>query len=115
MAERFLTLCDYKGAPSPMNRMLRLRTLARTEAKKHNTSGIVAWDRDRLLVDKQSFTLADLRSIIKGLCETVRLQLLKDVLLLDLDERDCVRAGTTALPELAMDKLVNQPAKLATG
>jgi superfamily II DNA helicase RecQ len=115
MAERFLTLCDYQGAPSPMNRILRLRTLARTEAKKHNTSGIVAWDRDRLLVDKQSFTLADLRSMIKGLCETVRLQLLKDVLLLDLDERDRVRAGTTALPELAMDKLVDQPAELATG
>lgn len=52
MSERFLTLCDYRGTPSPMNRMLRLCTLARTEAKKHNTPGIVAWDRDRLLVDK---------------------------------------------------------------
>lgn len=115
MSEQFLTLCDYRGAPSPMNRMLRLRTLARTEAKKHTTRGIVAWDGDRLLVDGQNFTLADLRSMVKGLCETVRLQLLKDVLLLDLDERDRVRPGTTPLPELCMDKLVDQPAELATG
>lgn len=115
MSERFLTLCDYRGTPSPMNRMLRLRTLARTEAKKHNTPGIVAWDRDRLLVDKQSFTLADLRSMVRGLCETVRLQLLKDVLLLDLDERGCVRPGTTPLPKLSMDELVDQPAERATG
>ncbi|CAA9967161.1 ATP-dependent DNA helicase Q1 [Pyrenophora teres f. maculata] len=72
-------------------------------------------DRDRLLVDKQSFSLADLRSMVKGLYETARWQLFKDVLLLDLDERDCVRPGTTTLPEVSVDQLVDQPAELATG
>jgi hypothetical protein len=115
MAERFMTLSDYKGTPSPMNRMLRLRTLARTYAGRRNTPGIVSWDRDRLPVDKQSFSLADLRSMVKGLCETVRLQLLKNVLLLDLDETDNVRPGTTPLPELSMDRLVDEPTELATG
>ncbi|UPX14717.1 uncharacterized protein EKO05_0005192 [Ascochyta rabiei] len=115
MSERFMTLSDFKGTPSPMNRMLRLRTLARTQAKRRNTPGIVSWDGDRLLIDKQSFSLADLRSMVKGLCETVRLQLFKDVLLLDLDERGCVRPGTTPLPEVSVDKLVDQPAELATG
>jgi superfamily II DNA helicase RecQ len=115
MAERFMTLSDFQGKPSPMNRMLRLRTLARTQAKRRNTPGTVSWDGDRLLVDKQSFSLADLRSMVKGLCETVRLQLLKDVLLLDVDETGEVRPGTTPLPELSMDQLVDQPAELATG
>lgn len=115
MAERFLTLSDFQGKPSPMNRMLRLRTLARAQAKRRNTPGTVAWDGDRLLVDKQSFLLADLRSTVKGLYETARLQLLRDVLLLDLDETDQVRPGTTTLPALSMDKLVDQPAELATG
>ncbi|UPX20622.1 uncharacterized protein EKO05_0010850 [Ascochyta rabiei] len=115
MSERFMTLSDFKGTPSPMNQMLRLRTLARTQAKRRNTPGIVSWDGDRLLIDKQSFSLADLRSMVKGLCETVRLQLFKDVLLLDLDERGCVRPGTTPLPEVSVDKLVDQPAELATG
>ncbi|KAK1920512.1 hypothetical protein P3342_008273 [Pyrenophora teres f. teres] len=39
---------------------------------------------------------------------------IQDVLLLDLDERDCVRPGTT-LPEVSVDQLVDQPAELATG
>ncbi|CAA9960673.1 DNA helicase recq [Pyrenophora teres f. maculata] len=115
MADRFMTLSDFKGTPSPMNRMLRLRTLARSQARRRNTPGIVSWDRDRLLVDKQSFSLADLRSMVKGLYETARWQLFKDVLLLDLDERDCVRPGTTTLPEVSVDQLVDQPAELATG
>lgn len=40
--------------------------------------------------------------MVKGLCETVQLQLLKDVLLRDLDERDRVCPGTTPLPELSI-------------
>lgn len=115
MAERFLTLSYFQGAPSPMNRMLRMRALARSLASQRNTPGRVSWDKDRLLIDKQSFSLADLRSMVKGLCETVRVQLLRDVLLLDLDERDCVRPNTTMLPGLRMDALVDQPAELATG
>ncbi|KAK1919461.1 hypothetical protein P3342_013200 [Pyrenophora teres f. teres] len=51
----------------------------------------------------------------QGLYETARWQLFKDVLLLDLDERDCVRPGTTTLPEVSVDQLVDQPAELATG
>lgn len=115
IAERFMTLSTYKNAPTLMNCMLRLRTLARTEGMKHNTAGIVAWDGDRLLINKQSFTLNDLRSMIKGLCETAQVQLLRDVLLLDLDERDNVRLGTTPLLELSIDKLLNTLAELTTG
>ncbi|KAL5370899.1 hypothetical protein DPSP01_014610 [Paraphaeosphaeria sporulosa] len=115
MADRFMTLSDFKGTPSPMNRMLRLRTLTRTLAKRRNTPSTMSWDGDRLLVDKQSFSLADLWSMVKGLYETVRLQLLKDVLLLDLDERDEVWPRSTMLPPLSLDKLVDQPAELATG
>jgi hypothetical protein len=60
IAERFMTLSTYKNALTPINRMLRLRTLPQTEGIKHNTAGIIAWDRDRLLINKQSFTLNDL-------------------------------------------------------
>jgi hypothetical protein len=41
MAEWFMMLSDYKGTLSPMNRMLRLRTLARTYASQRNTPSIV--------------------------------------------------------------------------
>jgi hypothetical protein len=70
------------------------------------TNGRVSWDGNRLLVDKQSFTL-DLQSMIKGLYETVRLQLLGEILLLDIDEKGGVREGTTPLSGLSLDKLAD--------
>jgi hypothetical protein len=41
------------------------------------------------------------------------MQLLKDVLLLDLDKRDSVRLGIILLLELSIDKLLNTLAELA--
>jgi hypothetical protein len=115
MVRRFMTLTEFDGEPSPMNRMLHMRTYAYAKAKETMSAGRVSWDRDRLLIDKQSFTLADLQSMAKGLYETVRLQLLRDVLLLDVDETGSVRPGTTPLPDLCLDKLVGQPAEMASG
>jgi superfamily II DNA helicase RecQ len=115
MAERFMQLSSFQGTVTPMNRMLRLRTLARTLAKQRNTSGLVAWDRDRILIDRQSFTLVDLQGMIKGLYETVRQRLLTDVLLLDMTEDGRVRPGSAALPPLSMELLVDQPAELSAG
>jgi hypothetical protein len=64
-----------------------------------------------LLVNQQAFTIVDLRFIIQGLLKTVRLQLLTDVLLLNVDPHSNVRAGTTALPPLALNKLIDQLAE----
>lgn len=95
--------------------MLHMRTYAYARAKDSMTAGRVSWDRDRLLIDKQSFTLADLQSMVKGLCETVRLQLLGAILLLDVDETGDVRSGTTPLPKLSLDEIIDQPAEMARG
>jgi hypothetical protein len=53
------------------------------------------------------FTIVDLRSIIQSLLKTVRLQLLIDVLLLNINPCSNVRAGITALPLLALNKLID--------
>lgn len=115
MCMRFVMLSDYNNSATPMNRLLRLRALARSESRRRNADGVLSWSGDRLLINQQSFTLDDLRSTVKGLYETARLQLLRDVLLLDLDARDQVRPGTTGLPEVELDKLVDQPAEMSTG
>lgn len=115
MATRFMMLSDFNNRATPMNRLLRLRALARAESRRRNADGVLSWSGDRLLLDQQSFSLDDLRSTVKGLYETARLQLLKDVLLLDLDARDQVRPGTTMLPELSLDRVVDQPAEMSTG
>lgn len=115
MSMRFMMLSDYNHTATPMNRLLRLRALARSESRRRNADGVLSWSGDRLLINQQSFSLDDLRSTVKGLYETARQQLLKDVLLLTLDERDQVRPSTTMLPELFLDQLVDQPAEMSTG
>jgi hypothetical protein len=53
MAEQFMTLSSFKGIPSPINWMHCLYTLLSiTQTKRRNARGNMAWDRDRLLVDK---------------------------------------------------------------
>lgn len=115
MAEKCMQLSSFQADISPMNRMLRLLTLATTLAKQRNTLGLAAWEGDKILIDQQSFTLADLQGMIKGLCETVRRRLFTDVLLLDVDESGRVRTGCAALPPLSMERLVDQPAELSAG
>jgi hypothetical protein len=115
MAARFMMLSDFNHQATPMNRLLRLRALARAESRRRNADGVLAWSGDQLLIDQQSFSLDDVRSTVKGLYETARVQLLKDVLLLELDERDQVRPGTTMLPELSLDEIVDQPANMSPG
>jgi superfamily II DNA helicase RecQ len=112
---KFMTLANYDSPVCPMNRMLRLRTLARTLAKQRNTLGVVSWDGAKILVDRQSFTLIDLQSMVHGLYETVRMQLWRDVLLLDVDEWGRVRRGASPLPKLRLEDLVDQPADLSPG
>jgi superfamily II DNA helicase RecQ len=115
MSTRSMVLSDYSHTATPMNRLLRLRALARSESRRRNADGVLSWSGDRLLINQQSFSLDDLRSTVKGLYETARMQLLKDVLLLELDARDQIRPGTTMLPELNLDRLVDQPADMSTG
>ena len=55
-----------------------------------NGEGRVAWDSDKILVEKQMFTLVDLQLMVKGLYEIVRLQLLQELLLLDVNKQGTV-------------------------
>lgn len=45
-----VALLSYEGSVYPMNRMLRLRILARTIAQQMAPPGTVSWDRDKILV-----------------------------------------------------------------
>jgi hypothetical protein len=42
MSERFIRLSNYSGCAYSINRMLRLRTLARTLAKQQNMLGLIS-------------------------------------------------------------------------
>ena len=75
----------------------------------------MAWDGDKILIEKQTFTLVDLQSMVKGLYKLVRLQLLQELLLLDVNERGAVRDGTTQLPDLKLEDLRDNHAEMMEG
>jgi hypothetical protein len=115
ISTQFIVLSDYSHTATPINQLLQLQALARSESRRRNADGVLSWSSNQLLINQQSFSLDDLRSTVKGLYKTARMQLLKDVLLLEMDAQDQIQPSTTMLPELNLDQLVDQPADMSTG
>jgi hypothetical protein len=75
-----------------------------------NADGVVEWVGDTLLYGHIKFSMAGLRSMIHGLVETTRMELRKELLLLDVDEDGRVVDGATQVPVIEWDRLVDNPA-----
>ena len=115
MANRFMTLTSYGGNPSPMDWLLRLRTYGMKIRFTINADGVVEWVGDTLLYGHIKFSMAGLRLMIHGLVETTRMELRKELLLLDVDEDGQVADGATQVPVIEWDSLVDNPAEIRTG
>jgi hypothetical protein len=59
--------------------------------------------------------MPQLRSMIHGLVEATRMELRRDLLLLEVDDAGDATEGATLLPTVAWDKLVDNPAELRAG
>ena len=91
-------------------------TYAKAKAREMKLARTISQDRDCLLVNKQTFTLADLQLGIKGLYKALYIQLFTKVLLLNINVVGCIKIGTTAaLPKLFLDQLVDQLSELGVG
>ncbi|KAH8688031.1 hypothetical protein GQ44DRAFT_734550 [Phaeosphaeriaceae sp. PMI808] len=86
MANEFMTLTWYGGTPSPMDWVLRLRTYGMTIRFNTNADGVIQWRGDTLMYGHIQFSMPRLRSMIYGLVETARMELQRDLLLLDIDK-----------------------------
>ena len=115
MANGFMTLTSYGGNPSPMDWLLRLRTYGMKIRFTTNADGVVEWVGDTLLYGHIKFSMAGLRSMIHGLVETTRMELRKELLLLDVDEDGRVADGATQVPVIEWDSLVDNPAEMRSG
>jgi len=68
-----MTLIEYKGHPSLMDRMLHIRTYRMKI--RFNIKGLarVSWfNRNIVMIDKVDFIIDDLRTVMHGLCKTAR-------------------------------------------
>ena len=114
IVRKFLTLTEFDGMPSPIDRILYTRTNGYAKRNKDHDerARILGWGpASSRQAELHARPLVDSQRAYK----VVRLHLLGGILLLDVDERGDVRGGTTPLPGLSLDKLVDQPAEMPKG
>lgn len=111
----FMTLTDYGGKPTPMDWVLRLRAYGKGANQGTNSAGHVLWVGDEILYGYVRYTMPQLRSMIHGLVQATRMELRRELLLLELDDAGDAVEGATLLPTVAWDKMVDNPAELRAG
>ncbi|KAK1046049.1 hypothetical protein LTR74_018029 [Friedmanniomyces endolithicus] len=73
MVKRFMTLVQFDGIISPMDRIMHQKTYGMKIQFNNKAEGRVAWqDGDRIKIDMIRFTMGDIRTVVHGLNETVR-------------------------------------------
>ena len=98
-----------------MDWLLRLRTYRIKTRFNTNADGVIQWVGDILSYGYIKFSMAGLRLIIYGLVEITRMELRKELLLLDVDEDGQIANRAINLPGIKQDSLVDNPAEMKTG
>lgn len=115
MANRFMTLTSYGGEPTPIDAIQRLKAYGMKIRFTTNAEGVVDWSGDTLLYGNIRFSMPQLRSMIHGLIASTRRLLLTKLMLLQVDDEGDIIAGTTPLPAIDWDRLVDNPAERKMG
>ncbi|KAI1676246.1 Superfamily II DNA helicase [Pyrenophora tritici-repentis] len=115
MCHRFMALTDYNGRPTPMDAILRLRAFGFKIRYTTNAEGVVDWVGDTLLYGQIQFSMAQLRTMVHGMIASTRQDMLKQLLLLQLDSEGDVVPETTPCPAIYWDKLVDNAAAQQAG
>jgi hypothetical protein len=76
MANRFMTLIEYNGRPTPMDSILRLRAFGFKIRFTTNAEGVIDWVGDTLLYGNIQFSMPQLRSMIHGMIASARQHIL---------------------------------------
>lgn len=103
LVQRFMTLREFGGRISPMDRILRTRTYGLKIRMTTKAGGTVAWEGNNVLVNKVRFGMDDIRSVVHGLFDTVRGRL-KDLLFVD---------DTHQLPTVDIKSLADNAAEMS--
>jgi hypothetical protein len=113
----FMTLTDYGGKPTPMDWVLRLRAYGKGTNQGTNSAGHVLWVGEEILYGyvRYRYSMPQLRSMIHGLVQATRMELRRELLLLEVDDAGDAVEGATILPTVAWDKMVDNPAELRAG
>ncbi|OAK93354.1 hypothetical protein IQ06DRAFT_200927, partial [Phaeosphaeriaceae sp. SRC1lsM3a] len=115
MANRFMTLMEYNGKPTPMDSILRLRAFGFKIRFTTNAEGVIDWVGDTLLYGNIQFSMPQLRSMIHGMIASARQHILANLMLLQIDREGSVARDATACPTIDWGKLVDNAAEQQVG
>ena len=109
MVHRFMTLTTFGGRPTPMDRILRMRTYGMKIRFTTKAEGRVCWNGEEILIDKISFTMDNIRTVVHGLEDKARSRLIEELMLIDMERKG------EEIPKLELSELVDNPAELTEG
>jgi superfamily II DNA/RNA helicase len=114
MVDTFMTLTQFHGHPTPMDRIYHQKTYGMKIRYTTKAEGRVSWQGERILIDKISFTMDDIRTVVHGLNETVRQRLIRNLLM--YPEEDATNTWKPdGLPGFELSQLFDNPAELSEG
>ncbi|KAK5109839.1 hypothetical protein LTR85_002037 [Meristemomyces frigidus] len=102
---RFMTLREFGGVVSPMDRMLRQRTYGMAIRYSTKAEGRVPWHGGDILIDNKRFSIDDIRTVVHGLHETVRQRLDRELLFVEWAD----------MPPVDVTALADNPAEISEG
>jgi superfamily II DNA helicase RecQ len=106
MADRFMTVKEFRGKPTPMDRIHRQKAYGIAIRDGENVAPRTAWSGDELRIDGIAFTMDDIRSVVHGVLESARVRLRVDLMFVN------EMAGSEQLPRLNVDELFDNPAEV---
>lgn len=113
LTRRFMTLREFGGKISPMDRLYYQRTYGMKIRFTTKAEGRVTWQGEQLCIDNVSFSMDDVRSVVHGLVESMQQELVRDLLI--LPPNDGQDWKPEILPRISIEKLFDNPAELTAG
>ena len=107
VVKRFMTIREFGGRVTPMDRLLRQRTYGMRIRYTTKAEGRVSWNGKRILIDNKQFDMDDIRTVVHGLLETARERLYRDLMFVDNEGQQA--------PAIDIEKLADNPAEMSEG
>lgn len=108
MVDRFMCLTQFNGQPTPLDRLLHMRSFGMSISFNRKTIARVSWKSgyQEVCIDQAHFTMTELRDLVHGLLETCKERLVRQLMYLQEESQ---------LPELELGRLHDNPAELVEG
>jgi hypothetical protein len=105
IVKRFMTIWDFGGRITPMDRLLHQRTYGMRIRYTTKAEGTVSWNGNQVLINDKKFDIDGICTVVHGLVEAVKERLHVELMFADED----------TVPAVDIGSLVDNPAETSKG